>query len=205
MQRANVRFLAALCVFTVIVRLIPYGLRAAGINVEPDSLWYVWNFSPLTAVVLFSGACASPKGLVPLWSLLPLLLTDLGIWAFTGRFDWAFGSHQAPVYLCYLAIALAGMVWVGQRPGWLRGVPTAVLSEVAFFLITNFTHWYFENHGMYPYTLAGLGACYTMALPFFGRSLVSTALFSGLLFSPMGLAQAGVTAASNEKVKVPNR
>jgi hypothetical protein len=35
---------------------------------------------------------------------------------------------------------------------------------------------------MYPRTLAGLGACYTAALPFYRNDLVSTALTAGVLF-----------------------
>ena len=35
---------------------------------------------------------------------------------------------------------------------------------------------------MYPHTLAGLGACYVAALPFYRNDLVSTALTAGALF-----------------------
>ena len=35
---------------------------------------------------------------------------------------------------------------------------------------------------MYPRTLAGLGACYTAAIPFYRNDLVSTAIVAGALF-----------------------
>ena len=44
-----------------------------------------------------------------------------------------------------------------------------------FFIITNFGVW---SLGSYGYTIEGLLACYTLALPFFGHSLISTLVFA---------------------------
>ena len=47
-----------------------------------------------------------------------------------------------------------------------------------FFLITNFGVW---TTGYYGLTFQGLLKCYTMALPFYANTLVSTAFFSLLI------------------------
>lgn len=202
MQRANVRFLSALAIFTVVVRLIPYALHAAGVSVNPDSTWYPWNFSPMMAVTLFCGACAVPRSLSPLWTLAILAATDLGIAGLTGHPEWAFGPQRAPVYLCYFVLAGASLLWVGRNPGWQRALPLAIAGEVFFFLVTNFAVWAGGDGVRYPQTPAGLATCYVAALPFFGRSLVSTTIFTGLLFSPLGLRQAGVVPAPGRKAFV---
>ena len=52
-----------------------------------------------------------------------------------------------------------------------------------FFLVSNFAVW--AEWQMYPRTLAGLGACYVAALPFFRSSLTSELCFSLLCFGPI--------------------
>ena len=51
----------------------------------------------------------------------------------------------------------------------------ALAGALVFFIITNFGVW---THGSYGYSLDGLLLCYTLALPFFGYSLISTIIFS---------------------------
>ncbi len=47
-----------------------------------------------------------------------------------------------------------------------------------FYLITNFGVW---SLGSYGYTLDGFILCYTLAIPFFAYSMVSTFIFSGII------------------------
>ena len=56
----------------------------------------------------------------------------------------------------------------------------ALISACLFYLITNFGVW---SLGSYGYTLKGLITCYTLAIPFFGNTVISTILFSTLLES----------------------
>ena len=53
-------------------------------------------------------------------------------------------------------------------------------ATFSFFVITNFAVWAMD--GLYPMTLEGLMACYIAAIPFYGNTLASTALFSALFF-----------------------
>jgi hypothetical protein len=63
---------------------------------------------------------------------------------------------------------------------------------VSFFVVSNFTVW--AEWGMYPKSLAGLGACYFAALPFFRNSIVSETacclLILGVVHYSDGLMQA---------------
>jgi len=51
---------------------------------------------------------------------------------------------------------------------------------------------------MYPRTAAGLLACYTAAIPFFGWTLASDVLYSAVLFGLYALLTR--TIAANERV-----
>ena len=54
----------------------------------------------------------------------------------------------------------------------------ALLGAIIFYIITNFGIW---SLGSYGYTLEGFLLCYTLAIPFFAHSLVSTIIFSGII------------------------
>ena len=137
-----------------------------------------WNFTPAGSMSLFAGS--KLRGwqayLVP---LLLMLATDplrVAIWnpgyaAFDGRTPFIYGS----LLLC---------VWIGRRfvkdANASRIALAAVACSVQFFLITNAATWLMS--GMYPLTATGLAACYVAAIPFFGSTLASDLLYSGVLF-----------------------
>mgnify|MGYP006119371911 CR=1 FL=1 len=54
----------------------------------------------------------------------------------------------------------------------------SLLGACLFFVITNFGVW---SLGSYGFTINGLIVCYTLALPFFGYSLISTFVFSTII------------------------
>jgi len=54
----------------------------------------------------------------------------------------------------------------------------SLIGASLFYLITNFGIW---SLGTYSYTLEGLILCYTLAIPFFGYSIISTLLFSTII------------------------
>lgn len=196
MLSRTVRFFGLLGLYGLACRLLPYGLAHLGMPLDPHTTWYPWNFSPLMAICLFSGAGMNTARGTWLGPLAIMVLGDAGIGALTGRWDWAFPRTQAIVYL---ALALGvGLGWLlRHRPQWSTALPTAVLAEVQFFLITNFAVWWFSE-GTYPPTTAGLLACYVAALPFFGRSLFSTLAFTAVLFSPLAWRLAGLKEPSLE-------
>lgn len=52
------------------------------------------------------------------------------------------------------------------------------ISAFLFFLITNFGVW---SLGSYGYSIEGIILCYTLALPFFGNTIISTIFFSFII------------------------
>ena len=54
----------------------------------------------------------------------------------------------------------------------------ALAGALLFFIITNFGVW---SIGSYGYTIDGLVLCYTLAIPFFAYSMISTFIFSAII------------------------
>jgi hypothetical protein len=196
MLQPRLKFVLCLLVYTVIVRLLPYVLMSCDVTTDASVLYYPWNFSPLTALCLFGGACLADRRLAFALPLATLFLSDLGIWALSGRFDWAFSlSGTLFLYASFSLAAALGSVlrsrtqqnMVGRA--WLMGMG----FETAFFVASNYLVWCFgatDSVPMYAPTTAGLLACYVAGLPFFGKSLLGTTAFTMLLFSPLGIRAA---------------
>lgn len=133
------------------------------------------NFAPVGALALFAGASFSNKRLAYTVPLVVMLLTD-----------WAIGFHSTMLYV-YAATAV--YVLLGQLAGNqlkpLRLVSASLAGSVAFFLITNFGHFM----AYYPMTWSGLIECYTLAIPFFDKTLLSDLAFGSILFGSLAIVQ----------------
>src|SRR4029078_4458712 len=55
------------------------------------------------------------------------------------------------------------------------------IASCIFFVLSNFSVWAMTSY--YPKNLAGLSACYIAAIPFFANTLISSLVYSALLFS----------------------
>jgi hypothetical protein len=202
--RSRPGFLTALLLFTVGVRLLPYTLAHFGLKIDPAATVYPWNFSALPAICLFGGACFAERR----WSfaipLAALLVGDFGIWALTGRADWAFYPSQPVVYASYALIVVLGFALRHRRPAWAVGA-MGLAGSVMFYLTTNFGVWLFGDGALYPHTPAGLLECYVAALPFFRNWLIGMAVFLPILFSPLAMAERGPAAWEAEPAYAPVR
>jgi hypothetical protein len=92
-------------------------------------------------------------------SLVPLLITYL-------LTDAVLGFHS---YMIWVYASLFAVSYLQKGP---------VISSILFFVITNFAVW---TSGYYGFNLQGLLMCYTMAIPFFVNTLLSTMLFYHLI------------------------
>ena len=210
MKQPRIEFLVCLVIYTLVVRVLPYILMNADIKTDPTVLYYPWNFSPLTAVCLFCGAYLPLRRLAFLVPLGILFLSDLGILALSGHLDWAFPPHRW--MLTYLCFSLAAALGFLLRSGQPRQVRAGALGlglgfEAMFFVASNFLVWYVTSRmpePMYPDTLAGLGQCYVVGLPFFGKSLLGTTAFTLLLFSPVGIRAAMTPTGEREQGRKPS-
>ncbi len=147
---------------------------------------HVPNFTPVGGVSLFAG------GRLRGWKayLLPLVLmlvTD----PFVGGYSFA----TPFVYLSFLIY-----VWIGSR---LRATQSplaigaaATAGSLQFFVITNFAMW-LKPVSLYPHNAAGLIACYTAAIPFYGRTLLADIFYSAALY--------GAYALLSRRLAVENR
>lgn len=119
------------------------------------------NFTSLIALSFYIPLMFGIK-FIPI-VVLALLFTDLII-----------GFHSTMIF------TLSSVVIIGIISKYFnRSIPIrlfgALIGAVIFFALTNFGVWL---KGSYGYSLIGLISCYTLALPFFGYSLISTLLFS---------------------------
>ena len=91
--------------------------------------------------------------------------------------DYFIGFHSVALFTwgSILIIGLASKYFIESITKRICG---ALLGAVIFFVITNFGVWSF---GSYGYSLEGLITCYTLAIPFFAYSLISTFIFSGII------------------------
>ncbi len=188
---SRMKFLIGLVAFTVVLRLLPYLLTTYDAVINPSAYYYPWNFIPLTAVCLYSGAYVADRRWAVVLPLLALLISDLGIWAFTGHFSMGFPSDRWSAYVCglitvFLGSGLASRAWPLRA---FDALGRGMLAEVIFFAVSNFA--YFVVQTDLPHTPAGLIACFVAAIPFAGKSFASTAFYSVLLFSPLAIRAAG--------------
>lgn len=150
-------------------------LAAAALRLVPHPP----NFTPIAAIALFGGAHFSDRRTAFLVPLAALLIGDLMI-----------GFHVTmPVVYGSFALVVGIGRWLRSRQGVVPVTGAVLASSALFFILTNFGVWALLSS--YPKTLAGLGACYTAAIPFFGNTLMGTAFYTAALFGGFALAGKG--------------
>jgi hypothetical protein len=197
----RIKFLVGLVAFNFVLRLMPYVLTAYSQNIDPTVIFYPWNFMPLTAICLYAGAYITDRRWAIALPLLAVLLSDMGIWAVTGHFAWAFPSDRWSAYFCYMIVVFMGQ-GLNARAWPKRAVDAfsrGIIAEALFFVVTNFAYFLVQtDHPMSP---AGLAACYAAAIPFAGKSFASTAFYSVLLFSPLAIRASGESRETQPSVQ----
>jgi uncharacterized membrane protein len=119
------------------------------------------NFTPITSLALFSGVMFNRKWLGLIIPLIAMFLSDI-ILGFSMISFW--------VYASFGLITLFG--WFIKK----MNIHSILLSSIIFFIVSNFGVWVLG----YPHTIEGILLCYTMAIPFFGYSIIGD-LFWGFV------------------------
>jgi hypothetical protein len=161
---------------TAIIRsvvILSMVLLAAALRIAP----HPWNFTPIGAMALFSGALVKDRRLAFLLPLLALLAGDFFI---------GFNKLIPVVYASFLVNVLIGRFLKDNRTLARIGGAT-FLAALQFFVVTNFAMW--EFWGSFPRTSAGLLACYVNGLPLFWNTLAGDGLYAVLLFGGFALAE----------------
>jgi hypothetical protein len=142
------------------------------------------GFAPQLALALFSGAIIKDKRIAFVLPLLSMFLSDLlyqGLYTAGLSANWGFYPGQWIDYLVYASVIVLGFLI--KRINVLNVLLGSLAAPTYFFLVSNFLTWTGLNgYDMYPKTGAGLTSCYIAGLPFYEGSLISTVLFSALLF-----------------------
>ena len=135
------------------------------------------NFAPIAAIALFGGAYYSKKSFAYLIPISAMFVTDLIL---------GFHSTMWAVYLSFVFIVAIGMIMI-KKKSVKNVVLASIISSVLFFILTNIAVWL--SGIMYPLNIAGLGACFTAAIPFFQNTLIGDLVFTGAMFGVYELAK----------------
>ena len=134
------------------------------------------NFAPVGGLSLFAGArlrgwqaYCIPVAILAVTD--PIMGRILGYTPYTLVTPFVFGSFMINVWI--------GSYLRRTEKAWQVGA-AALLCSSQFFLISNFGMW--AVGGAFPLDLSGLLACYITALPYFGRTIASDLLYTGVLF-----------------------
>lgn len=139
------------------------------------------NFSPIEAVALFGGAYFAKRQWALVVPLLAMFASDLVLGLVNGGIYWSYFA-SAGYLMVYACIALSTVLGFGLRGkvGAGRVLGYSLAGSLLFFILTNFGVWAFGS--MYPYNGAGLVAAYVAGIPFFQWTVLSTLLYSAVLF-----------------------
>tara|TARA_B100001093_G_scaffold510056_1_gene575212 strand:+ start:541 stop:1032 length:492 start_codon:yes stop_codon:yes gene_type:complete len=122
------------------------------------------NFTSLLALSFYVPAILGLRFIPAL--VVAFVITDLII-----------GFHSVTLFTwgSIIFIGLSSKFFFSNKLSRIIG---ALIGATIFFIVTNFGVW---SLGSYGYTFEGLMLSYTLALPFFGNTLISTVIFSVLI------------------------
>jgi len=146
---------------------------AAALRIAP----HPWNFTPVGAMALFSGAVLKDRRLAFLFPLVALFVGDIFI-----------GLYKIiPIIYASFLISVAIGLWLRGRRTVARISLATLLGAMQFFLVSNFAVWQFL--GTYPPTASGLATCYIAGIPLFWNTFAGDAVYAALLFGGYALAE----------------
>ena len=122
------------------------------------------NFTSLLALSFYIPALLGLR-------YLPALILSFAIT------DFFIGFHSATLFTwgSVFFIGLMSQYFISNLKQRMSG---ALIGACLFYIISNFGVW---SMGVYGYTLEGLIICFTLAVPFFAYSLISTLFFSTII------------------------
>ncbi len=150
MYMDKVFYLLFFVIFLIIARLIPH----------PP------NFSPIIASAIFAPILLKNRYYGFIVPLSALFISDVII---------GFHIYQLVIYLTLFTISLISPL---KKYSKINLILYSIGASIWFFIITNFAVWLAWDY--YPKNFEGLMQCYTLAIPFFTNTLISSILFISL-------------------------
>lgn len=123
------------------------------------------NFTPILASAIIAPLLIRDRLFGMAIPIFAMFLSDIII---------GFHPYQFVIYSSLLLIALVSPMHKNYFGLGLM----AIGGSVFFFITSNFAVWIIWDY--YPKTIDGLINCYTLAIPFFKNTLISTCLFTAL-------------------------
>jgi hypothetical protein len=121
------------------------------------------NFTPVIAMAFYLPV------LFGLWSI-PFIILAFGIT------DYFIGFHSL-LFWTWGSLALISLISKFSKNTSSR-IFLCLSATIIFFIISNFGVWL---SGYYGYSIESLILCYTMAIPFYTNTMISTLFFAGLI------------------------
>ncbi len=168
-------------------------LGLIGLDVLARLLSPAPNFVPIAGTALFAGAVLQSRPMAAAVPLVALILSD----SILGYDDW---RVMAVVYAALVFPVVIGM-WGQRFRSPIAFLPLALSSSLIFFATTNLAVWMFS--GIYAHDLAGLGACYAMALPFFENTIAGDLFWTSLLFGGYRTARLALASIDENRARGP--
>jgi len=162
----------------VLSRILPHAFGATSVG-----------FTAVGGGLLFFGARRGRWHTIA--AVLALMATDIYLTVFVYRYPFQTSTYLV-TWVWYAAVCLLGSGLLKGKPSMLRLGGAVLASSTSFFIVSNFVVW--MTSGMYPHSIAGLGACYVAAIPFYANDAMSTAITAGALF---GLPQLAASLAES--------
>jgi hypothetical protein len=157
----------------VLSRILPHAFHAVS-----------WNFTAVGGGLLFFGSqmnrvhSSARKAARVVIAVLVLMATDYYLTVYAYGYPFHVRGYLV-TWAWYALVCLIGSQLLAKT-SVLRVVAGTLASATSFYILVDFAVW--AGGQLYPHTLAGLGACYIAAIPFYRNDLVSTGLVAGALF-----------------------
>lgn len=146
-----------------------------------------WNFTPVTAMFLFSGAKLERNFRNFFIPLAALFLSDVLINSiiYHGEFSRIFYDGFQYIYLAYFIIYFFNNIFKPQLNS--RLIVYSFISSIIFFLVTNFAAWIHDP--MYVKSIAGLLSSYAAGIPFFRNAILGDLVYGFAIFYTFHLVE----------------
>ncbi|MFI5155206.1 MAG: DUF6580 family putative transport protein [Chitinophagales bacterium] len=145
-----------------------------------------YGFAPQWAMAIFAGAVIKDRKFALIIPVLSMFFSDMfyQILYSSGLSDMqGFYEGQWQNYILFGSLTFIG--FLVKKINLVNVLLAAIAAPTAYFILSNLILWagWSGTRGLgRPKTWDGLILCYNDALPFYRTSLISTLVFSGILF-----------------------
>ena len=128
------------------------------------------NFTPIISLAIIGPFLFGSLTISLMSVILSMILSDLVI-----------GIHSGMIQI-YLIISLISIVFNRYKKSFnkINLLFYSLFGSTIFFILSNLSVWTFTN--IYTKDIQGFINCYYMAIPFFANTVISTVIFSYLIF-----------------------